>query len=66
MIRFHSFMFTSKLSFLSWVGEILILLDAGMAVVTLGVVEINLSVLWFQLLEQLYPDSFNNDNRDNF
>jgi hypothetical protein len=64
MLKFHSFCFTDWRSFASWVGEILIVLDAGLAVVTLGVVELNLSVVYFHIMEAKYGSLWTQEERD--
>jgi hypothetical protein len=66
MLRFHSICFTDKLSFLNWIGECLIFIDAGVAIVTLGVVELNLSSVYWMFMEHKYGDKWTQDNRDNF
>lgn len=64
MIRFHSFCFTDWRSFASWIGEILILLDAGVAVLTLGIVELNISCVYYAMLERKYGELWTAEERD--
>ena len=62
MLKFHSFFFTSWPSFRSYIGEILIIIDASLNVVTLGIVELNVSVLYYELMDRLYGDPPDRDS----
>ena len=64
MFKLHSICFTNKMSFFSWIGECLMVIDASIAVVTLGVVEVNFSCLWYAVIDEIYPKALTGDNRD--
>ena len=54
MIKFHSICFTSWSSFRNYIAEVLIVIDAGLAVLTLGILEVNFSVVYMNLMDEIY------------
>lgn len=62
MIKLHSFCFTSWRSLRNYIAEVLIIIDAGICVLTLGVLEINISVLYMELMQRIYGEESSRDD----
>lgn len=57
MIRIRPACFTSWHNFRSYIAEVLVVIDAGIAVITLGIVEVNISVVYMTVMQELYGDA---------